>query len=88
MALLPTGSDKILEINTAEVNIVIKSKKNWSGKMLDQSSSSVPSMALILLVKVQSRVFTAKCSEPQVGTSNGMDEGSCVTKFLSLRTET
>ena len=50
--------------------------------------SSVPSMALILLVKVQSRVFTAKCSEPQVGTSNGMDEGSCVTKFLSLRTET
>ena len=49
---------------------------------------SVPSMALILLVKVQSRVFTAKCSEPQVGTSNGMDEGSGVTKFLSLRTET
>ena len=52
-------------------------------------SSSVLSMALILLVKVQSRVFTAKCSEPQVvGTSNGMDEGSGVTKFLSLRTET
>ena len=50
--------------------------------------SSVPSMALILLVKVRSRVFTAKCSEPQVGTSNGMDEGSGVTKFLSLRTET
>jgi len=50
--------------------------------------SSVPSMALILLVKVQSWVFTAKCSEPQVGTSNGMDEGSGVTKFLSLRTET
>lgn len=41
MALLPTGSDKILEINTAEVNIVIKSKKNWSEKMLDQSSSIV-----------------------------------------------
>ena len=50
--------------------------------------TSVPSMALILLVKVRSRVFTAKCSEPQVGTSNGMDEGSGVTKFLSLRTET
>ena len=49
---------------------------------------SVPSMALILLVQVQSRVFTAKCSEPQVGTSNGMDEGSGVAKFLSLRTET
>ena len=32
---------------------------------------SVPSMARILLVKVQSRVFTAKCSEPQVGASKG-----------------
>lgn len=56
--------------------------------IITYDSSSVPSMALILLVKVQSRVFTAKCSEPQVGTSNGMDEGSGVTKFLSLRTET
>ena len=48
----------------------------------------VPGMALILLVQVQSRVFTAKCSEPQVGISNGMDGGSGVAKFLSLRTET
>ena len=48
----------------------------------------VPSMALILLVQVQPRVFTAKCSEPQVGISNGKDEGSGVAKFLSLRTET
>ena len=48
----------------------------------------VPSMALILLVKVQSQVFTAKCSEPQAGISNGMGEGSGVAKFLSLRTET
>jgi len=42
--------------------------------------TSVPSMALILLVKVQSRVFTAKCSEPQVDTGNGMDEGSCKSR--------
>ena len=48
----------------------------------------VPSMALILLVQVQSRVFTAKCSEPQVGISNDIDGGSGVAKFLSLRTET
>ena len=48
----------------------------------------VPSMALILLVQVRTRVFTAKCSEPQVGISNGMDGGSGVAKFLSLRTET
>ena len=47
----------------------------------------VLSMVLILLVQVQSRVFTAKCSEPQVGISNGMDGGSGVAKFLSLRTE-
>jgi len=31
---------------------------------------SVPGMALILLVKVQSRVFTAKCSEPQTENSD------------------
>ena len=56
-----------------------------------QSCSSfvcVPSMALILLVKVQPRVFTAKCSESQVGISNDIDGGSGVAKFLSLRTET
>lgn len=56
--------------------------------LIPPSSHCVPSMALTLLVKVQSRVFTAKCSEPQVGISNGMDEGSGVAKFLSLRTET
>ena len=44
----------------------------------------VPSMALILLVKVQPRVFTAKCSESQVGISNDIDGGSGVAKFLSL----
>ena len=51
-------------------------------------SFCVPSMALILPVQVQSRGFTAKCSEPQVGIGNGMDGGSGVAKFLSLRTET
>ena len=39
-------------------------------------------------INIQSRVFTAKCSEPQVGISNGMDGESGVAKFLSLRTET
>lgn len=53
-----------------------------------EQSFCVPSMALILPVQVQSRVFTAKCSEPQVGISNGMDGESGVAKFLSLRTET
>jgi len=38
-------------------------------------------------VKVQPQVFTAKCSEPQVGISNGMYEGSGVAKFLSLRVD-
>ena len=44
-------------------------------------------MALIQLEINQPQVFTAKCNEPQVGTSNGMDGGSGVAKFLSLRTE-
>jgi len=30
----------------------------------------VPGMAQILLVKVQSRAFVAKCSEPQAESSN------------------
>ena len=42
------------------------------------------SMALISLVKVRSRGFNAKCSEPQVGISNSVDTGSGVAKFLNL----
>ena len=40
-------------------------------------------MVSIQLVKVQSQVFTAKCSEPQVVTSDGKDEGSGVANSLS-----
>lgn len=39
MALLPTGSDKVLEIHTSEVNIVIKAKRVWPRRILEQSSS-------------------------------------------------
>ena len=63
-------------------------KKLESSQIICDDFISVPSMALILLVQVQSRVFTTKCSEPQVGISNDMDGGSGVAKFLSLRTET
>lgn len=65
-----------------------ESSQGATAKKCCRPSECVPSMALILLVQVQPRVFTAKCSEPQVGISNGMDEGSGVAKFLSLRTET
>lgn len=41
MASLPTGSNKILEIITDKVNVVIKSKKTWSGNVNDRSSSVV-----------------------------------------------
>lgn len=51
-------------------------------------SFCVPSMALILLVQVQSRVFTAKCSEPQAVDSDVMGEGSGVAILSSVRTET
>ena len=36
---------------------------------------SVPGMARIQLEINQPQVVTAKCSEPQVGISNGMDNG-------------
>ncbi|WP_027215233.1 restriction endonuclease-like protein [Butyrivibrio fibrisolvens] len=39
MALLPTGSDKLLEISTEKLNVVIKSKRSWQGDVSDQSSS-------------------------------------------------
>ena len=48
----------------------------------------VPGMALIQSEINRPQVFTAKCSEPQVGISNGIDEGSGVAKLSSLRTET
>ena len=51
-------------------------------------SFCVPGMALIQLEINKPQVFTVKCSESQVGISNGMDGGSGVAKFLSLRTET
>ena len=41
MALLPTGSDKVLEIHTSEVNIVIKAKKARPGEYQEKSSSLV-----------------------------------------------
>lgn len=47
----------------------------------------VSNMALISLVKVQSRVFNAKCSEPQVGISNGVDGASCIIKKWMLKIE-
>ena len=62
--------------------------KNNEGGFCPPSCFSVPGMALILLVKVQSRVFTAKCSEPQAVRSNPMGEGRGVAKSLSLRIET
>lgn len=49
---------------------------------------SVSGMAHFLLVKVQSRVVTAKCSEPQAVSSNAKGGVSGVAKLLSLRTET
>ena len=48
----------------------------------------VSGMAHFLLVRVQSRVFTAKCSEPQTVSSNAKGGVSGVAKLSSLRTET
>lgn len=57
MASLPTGSNKILEISTEEVNIVIKAKKNWSGDVLDRSSSVVVEGHNISKIRVENIDF-------------------------------
>ena len=41
MVLLPTGSNKILEVHTSEINIVIKTKKAWSGISTQKISSVI-----------------------------------------------
>ena len=85
------GSSKVLEIYPDSIARALPAADSpclVSIKYQTGAFLCVPSMALILLVQVQPRVFTAKCSEPQVGISNGMDGGSGVAKFLSLRTET
>ena len=48
----------------------------------------VPGMAFIQSELNRPRGVTAKCSEPQVITSNGNDEGSGVAILSSVRTET
>ena len=48
----------------------------------------VSGMAYFLLVRVQPRAFTAKCSEPQAVSSNVNGGVSGVTKLMGLRTET
>ena len=52
------------------------------------ASASVPGMALIQSGISRPQVIVAKCSEPQVVASNGMDGGSGVASSLSVRTET
>lgn len=48
----------------------------------------VPGMALIQSGICRPQVIVAKCSEPQVVASNGMNGGSGVASSLSVRTET
>lgn len=62
--------------------------KKCSGNKMPVHFLGVAGMAHILLVKVQSRVVTAKRSEPQAFNSNVKGGGSGVAKLLSLRTET
>ena len=51
-----------------------------TGRGQDAASFCVSGMTHLQLVKVQSQVFTAKCSEPQVESSNaGMKEGASKT---------
>ena len=58
------------DVNTKVATIageVGKTPEQWNSGVF---SMSVPGMAQVLRVKVPSRVFTAKCSEPQAEDSN------------------
>ena len=52
------------------IYICIKQKKSSAGNIPGKTFLRVPGMAQVLRVKVPSRVFTAKCSEPQAEDSN------------------
>ncbi len=63
MALLPTGSDKLLEICTEKLNVVIKSRKSWSGDPSNRCSSLVLDGKWIKAVKVAAIEDDIDCEE-------------------------
>ncbi|WP_026496708.1 restriction endonuclease-like protein [Butyrivibrio sp. WCD3002] len=63
MALLPTGSDKLLEICTEKLNVVIKSRKSWSGDSSDRCSSLVLDGKRIKSVKIATIEGDIECEE-------------------------
>jgi len=67
---------------------LINNKHTWGALTPMCVFLCVSGMAHFLLVKVQSRVVTAKCSEPQAVNSNVNGGVSGVAKLLGLRTET
>ena len=75
MALLPTGSDKLLENNTEEVNIVIKSKKKWQDHKLPDASSVVVEgygiYSLYLKPDYDKRVYEENKYLKMIGLLNG-----------------
>ena len=61
MALLPTGSDKLLEISTEKLNVVIKSRRSWQGDTSNRSSSLVLDGRNIKGVKVAATEEDIEC---------------------------
>ena len=61
MALLPTGSDKLLEINTEKLNVVIKSSRSWQGDTSNRSSSLVLDGRNIKEVKIAATEEDIEC---------------------------
>lgn len=70
MALLPTGSNKILELSTEEVNIVIKAKKNWSGDILDRSSSVVVEGRNVSKIRIENIGFEGSVNAADYSQNN------------------
>ncbi len=61
MALLPTGSDKLLEISTEKLNVVIKSRRDWQGDLSNRSSSLVLDGKKIREVKISAIEENIEC---------------------------
>ena len=61
MALLPTGSDKLLEISTEKLNVVIKSRRSWQGDASNRSSSLVLDGRNIKEVKIAATEEDIEC---------------------------
>ena len=68
MALLPTGSNKVLEIHSFEVDIVIKAKKARLGSTREQDSTLLVSGERIHRIYIPALEKDIECEEAEFGS--------------------